>query len=509
MPQSRTTWSFLIGVALLVALLVIGVVPRLRQNAELVAASTAPDAGLVSVSVVLPRRADGPTDLVLPSNIQAIEETAIYARTSGYVRERYVDIGDRVAAGKILAQIDTPELDQELIQARAALAQTRSGLAQAQASLTQAQANLQQARASLDQAKADEGFASATAERFSRLERDELVAHQDADEKRAALAAARAATAATQANVDAMQANVGALEASVGAARANVAANEANVQRLMALQSFQKLEAPFAGIITARGIDRGALITSGSGTGTSPLFRIARVENLRIFVNVPQTFVRSIVPGQEAGILVPEYPQRPFVGKIASTAGALGRTSRTLLTEVRLRNADGALMPGMYAQVKFSLVAADGLWAVPPTTPIARADKADFWKTGWTGMRLGIVAYVVPFVFVFHPALIGRGTLGEIVVTMLTASIGVVLLGIGCVGYLFRPLSWSKRAWAFAAAALLMMPPQAWLPELAADAMGLAAGLALLGWERRARATRSEEHTYELQSRLHLVCRLL
>jgi len=123
------------------------------------------------------------------------------------------------------------------------------------------------------------------------------------------------------------------------------------------------------------------------------------------------------------------------------------------------------------------------------TYTAAAIAKADFWKTGWTGMRLGIVAYVVPFVFVFHPALIGRGTLGEIVVTMLTASIGVVLLGIGCVGYLFRPLSWSKRAWAFAAAALLMMPPQAWLPELAADAMGLAAGLALLGWERRARAT--------------------
>src|SRR3989442_1529485 len=283
MPQSRTTWSFLIGVALLVALLVIGVVPRLRQNAELVAASTAPDAGLVSVSVVLPRRADGPTDLVLPSNIQAIEETAIYARTSGYVRERYVDIGDRVAAGKILAQIDTPELDQELIQARAAL------------------------------------------------------------------------------------------DASVGAARANVAANEANVQRLMALQSFQKLEAPFAGIITARGIDRGALITSGSGTGASPLFRIARVENLRIFVNVPQTFVRSIVPGQEARVLVPEYPQRPFVGKIASTAGALDPTSRTLLTEVRLRNEDHALMPGMYAQVKFSLVPADAVWVAPATALIARA----------------------------------------------------------------------------------------------------------------------------------------
>src|SRR6059036_3759374 len=109
MPQSRTTGSLLIGVGLLVALLVIGVVPRLRQNAELVAASTAPDAGVVPVSVAAPRAADGPIDLVLPSNIQAIEETAIYARTNGYVRERYVDIGERVAAGKVLAQIDTPE----------------------------------------------------------------------------------------------------------------------------------------------------------------------------------------------------------------------------------------------------------------------------------------------------------------------------------------------------------------------------------------------------------------
>ncbi len=373
MREFRTTRSVLIGLVLLVVLLVIGVVPRLRQQAERVAASTAPDAGLVPVSVVPPRRADGPIDLVLPSNIQAIEETAIYARTSGYVRERYVDIGDRVAAGKVLAQIDTPELDQEVSQARAALAQTRSGLAQAQASFTQAQANLEQARASLEQARANEAFAGATAERFARLERAELIAHQDADEKRTALATARASTAAARANVNAMQANVGALEASVGAARANVAASEANVQRLMALQSFQKLEAPFAGIITARGIDRGALITSGSGTGASPLFRIAQIQNIRVFVNVPQTFVRSIVPGQEARILVPEYPQRPFVGKIASTAGALDPTSRTLLTEVRLRNEDGALLPGMYAQVKFSLVPADAVWVVPATALIARS----------------------------------------------------------------------------------------------------------------------------------------
>src|SRR6195256_1262266 len=222
MPKSRTGWGLLIGAVLLAVLVVIGIVPRVRQNAELVAASTAPDAGLVQVSVVAPRSSDGPIDLVLPSNIQAIEEAAIYARTSGYVRERYVDIGERVAAGKILAQIDTPELDQELSQARAALAQTRSGLAQAQAGFTQAQANLQQARASLEQSKANEGFASATSDRFSRLEQAELIAHQDADEKRTAHAAARATTAAAQANVEAMQANVGALDARVGAARASV-----------------------------------------------------------------------------------------------------------------------------------------------------------------------------------------------------------------------------------------------------------------------------------------------
>jgi len=395
MPRSRTGFSVLIGVAFFVLLLGIGVLPRLRQNAELVAASTAPDAGLVQVSVVPPKRSDGPIDLVLPSNIQAIEETTVYARTNGYVRERYVDIGDRVAAGRALAQIDTPELDQELGQARAALAQTRSGLAQARASYTQAQANLTRERAALEQSKANESFARVTAERFAKLERDELVAHQDADEKRTALAAATATTAVSEANVAAMQANLGALEASVEAARASVAASEANVQRLAALQSFQRVEAPFAGIITARGIDRGALITSGSGNGATWMFRLAHVENLRIFVNVPQTFVRSIAPGQDVQVLVPEYPKRPFVGRIASTAGALDPTSRTLLTEVRLRNDDHALMPGMYAQVKFGLVSPDPVWVVPASALIARSagpQVVDVRRDGtvhYLGVQLG------------------------------------------------------------------------------------------------------------------------
>ena len=385
MPESKKGWGLLIGVALAVTLVVIGIVPRVRERAELVAAATAPDAGLVSVGVVTPRRADGPNELTLPSNIQAIEETAIYARTNGYVRDRYVDIGDHVTAGRVLAQIDTPELDQELSQARAALAQTRSGLAQAEASVSQARANLQQARASLEQSKANEGFAAATADRFNRLEQAELIAHQDADEKRTALAAARATTAAGQANVDAMQANVNVLEASVGAARATVAASEANVQRLLALQSFQRVEAPFAGIITVRGIDRGALIAAGSGNGAGPLFRIARIDTLRIFVNVPQTYVRSIAPGRPAMVVVPEFPQRTFAGTIASTAGALDATSRTLLTEVRLRNDDRALMPGMYAQVKFRVPPAEDVWVVPATTLVTRGAGSQVVAVGADG----------------------------------------------------------------------------------------------------------------------------
>lgn len=385
MPESKRGWGVLIGVAVAVALVVIGVIPRVRDRAERVAAATAPDAGLVPVSVAAPRRADGPSDLLLPSNIQAIEETAIYARTNGYVRDRYVDIGDHVAAGRVLAQIDTPELDQELSQARAALAQTRSAFAQAEASVSQAKANLQQARASVEQSTANEGFAAATSDRFNRLEQAELIAHQDADEKRTALAAARATTAAAHANVDAMQANVNVLEASVSAARANVAANEANVQRLLALQSFQRVEAPFGGIITMRGIDRGALIAAGSGNGASPLFRIARIDTLRIFVNVPQTYVRSITPGRAATVLVPEFPQRTFAGTIASTAGALDAASRTLLTEVRLRNDDRALMPGMYAQVKFSVPPADDVWVVPATALVTRAAGSQVLAVGADG----------------------------------------------------------------------------------------------------------------------------
>ena len=345
---------------LLAGFLAVGIVPRVQRAAELRAAVEDPRNRLLSVSVVVPRPAPPTTDLDLPGSIQAIQETPIYSRVNGYLRRWLVDIGDRVERGKILAEIDTPELDQQLSQARAVLAQAR-------ASLGQAEAGVQQARATLRQTQANLSFAQATAARWKQLLAEGAVSQQDADQY-------QTASNAAQANVDGAQANVGALEANVVAAKANVGANEANVRQLEALQSFQRVTAPYTGIITTRTVDRGALITAGSSSSSAPLFKMAQIDTLRIFVNVPQTFARSIVPGQAAKIVLQEFPGRTFSGKVSRDAGALDPTSRTLLTEVMVANDNLTLKPGMYAQVKFSVVGPDPPFLVPATALLMRAD---------------------------------------------------------------------------------------------------------------------------------------
>jgi RND family efflux transporter MFP subunit len=179
--------------------------------------------------------------------------------------------------------------------------------------------------------------------------------------------------AAAQATVEATRASVSVAEADVAAARTNVAAQQANVQRLTALRSFQQLAAPFDGIITARAVDRGALITAGSGSASAPLFRIARAERLRIYVRVPQTWVRALTPGGQARVLVPEFPERTFLGHVVSTAGALDQASRTLLTEVQIPNDDGSLLPGMFANVQFAITRAEPPLWLPATALILGA----------------------------------------------------------------------------------------------------------------------------------------
>ncbi len=343
----------------LAALLVVGIVPRLQRQAELADHARATTASIPVVTVVTPALAPRQTDLVLPGSIQAIQETAIHSRVDGYLKRRLVDIGDRVDAGQVLAEIDTPDLDQQLAQARATLAQ-------AEASLAQTRASLQQTRATLTHNRATAEYMRTNLGRWRALKEQNLVAQQDVDDRQVAFDSA-------QADVEAGQANVEAVQASVVAAQSSVEANRANVQRLLELQAFQRVRAPFSGVITVRNVDGGALITSGSNSTNTPMFRMAQTSSLRTFVNVPQTFMSAIAPGMSAELLVREFPGRTFAAQVAGASGALDPASRTLLTEVRTRNDGDVLRPGMYADVRFHLQRERPPLLIPTSALIIRA----------------------------------------------------------------------------------------------------------------------------------------
>lgn len=328
----------LLGLFGLAVLLVIGIVPRIQRHTELAEAVKAARSTALVVTVVRPTPGARTADFMLPGSIQAIQEAPIYSRVDGYLKRRLVDIGDRVQSGQVLAEIDTPDLDQQLAQARAAAAGS-------EASLAQTRSGLQQARAALQHNRATTEYARTNLARWRALRERNLVAQQDVDDRQIAFDS-------SQADVDAAQANVESLQSSVIAAQANVDASRANVQRLIEMQAFQKVRAPFAGVITVRFVDAGALIGAGSSSTTTPMFRLAQTDDLRVFVNVPQTFMTAITPGMRVQVLVREFPQKPFEGVVANASGALDTASRTLLTEVRVRNAGNTLRPGMYADVK-------------------------------------------------------------------------------------------------------------------------------------------------------------
>jgi RND family efflux transporter MFP subunit len=347
--------------AVMVGLLAIGILPRLQRHTELNAAAQEAKSDLLSVNTVTPHRALAKADITLPGNIQAVKETTVYARMDGYLSQRYVDIGDRVEAGQLLAEIDSPETDRELDQALANLAQTRAAHAQAVA-------NLEQSKASALQAQTTSNFNRVSSDRWQSLQQQGAVARQDFDEKKAAYDASAANVKAAKSVINANQSNV---ESSM----ANIKASEANVERIQATQSYKRITAPFSGVITARNIDTGALITAGSGGSNAVwLYKVAQPNTLRIFIDLPQTYVDSIRPGQEAQILVRELPKRVFVGKVTRTASALDTTSHTLRTEVQVNNPDLKLLPGMYAQVKFILNRAAPPLMVPANAIVVRAD---------------------------------------------------------------------------------------------------------------------------------------
>jgi RND family efflux transporter MFP subunit len=272
---------------------------------------------------VKPRLVSSERTLTLPGSVQPLEEATIYARASGYVRSWHVDIGSRVKEGDLLAEIDTPELDQELAQARAALAQ---------------------AQANVLQAKANRGLATTRLDRTGKLVEAGVSPQQDLDQTQA-------------------QSVVG--DADVKVAMANVAAQNANIRRINEVRGYSRVSAPFAGTITERSVDRGSLVTAGNVA--TPLFKLMSTDTVRVYVQVPQDAAPAVALDEPAELHVREFPDEKFVGRVARTAGALDSATRTLSTEVRVENSSGRLLAGMYADVKLLLPSARRVFELPAT----------------------------------------------------------------------------------------------------------------------------------------------
>lgn len=324
---SRTK-ARLAGVGVLViALMALGVIPRLRHQREALAAVRESPVTHPVVTVVRLQVGAPTSTLLLPGNIEPLYSASVYARTEGYIDHRNVDIGSKVKAGEVLAVISSPEVDQQLLQARATLAQSEAALEQAKATLAQAKANAELARLTKD--------------RDIPLGQQHAISQQIVDE-------------AVQAH-DARVADVAAAEANITAGQANVTANGANVGRLEQMQGFERVVAPFDGVITARNVERGDLVSTGNAAVGKPLFSIAQSGILRIQVDVPQSEAVNIQNGQKAAVIVRERLGREYVGTVVRSAGSLDSAARTMLTEVQVDNHDGSLLPGMYAQIRFTL----------------------------------------------------------------------------------------------------------------------------------------------------------
>jgi RND family efflux transporter MFP subunit len=342
-PSKGSLWTIAVVAAILIVVAFFtGYIPRQRREAVLASEETTAETTAPKVNVVAVERSAGRSELVLPGSIQAVTEAPILARSNGYVKRRLVDIGDRVSAGQLVAELEAPELIQMLHQAQAALEQTKSAV--------------EQATANLQQSRTNERLAQVTAQRWANLFQRGVVSRQEND--------------TYQAQYDSQKANTQALEKAVAAARSNVAAAEANVARLTELKGFSRVRAPFAGVITVRNVDTGVLVTEGS----TLLFRIAQTNRLRTYLNLPQAEASSVRTGQAATLTIPDLPGRKFPGSVTRTANALDPATRTLLTEVQVANPDGALMPGMYADVDLTTARKEPPLLIPGDTLVVRSD---------------------------------------------------------------------------------------------------------------------------------------
>jgi RND family efflux transporter MFP subunit len=371
----KGVFLFLTVLAVVVGVLfAVGVVPRLEQKKELKKMEAETVGAVRVVTSIVARPAAGTESIKLPGNINAILYTTIYARVDGYLKSRLVDIGDHVKAGELLAVIDTPTVDEKLNQGKADLKEADAGLLESQAQLKEAVAKDVSAQAEVQKDKANLTYATITAKRWVDLATRGAVSLQSRDEKVRFEEAQVATLEAAVASEKAASAQVKAAQAQVAVAQAKVVAQRADVRRLEAEKGFQKVVAPFEGIITVRKVDPGALITQGSQSTNLELFQLAKIDKLRIYVGVPQRIARYLHAGQTAEVDVPEFPERKFVGRVTNVSGALDPNTRTRQTEIQMDNPDRALLPGMYAEVKFSSLRETPWIRIPGTTIITRTD---------------------------------------------------------------------------------------------------------------------------------------
>ena len=341
-PSRVSLWLIGLGLAALIAIAFFaGYIPRAKREAIIGAEARQEEQALPIVSVVKAVRSPGKSELELPGNIQAMTEAPILARADGYIKKRYVDIGDRVKQDQLLAELEAPELAQQVQQAKAAVQQS--------------DAALEQANANYQQGKANAELAATTAKRWGNLSAQGVVSRQENDQY--------------QAQYQAQTANLQALEKAVNAAKSNIAAAQANLSRLESLQSYTMVKAPFAGVITVRNIDVGTLVTSGS----TLLYRIAQTDKLRTYLNVPQANAESVRVGQRARLTIADLGGKQFDGVVTRTANALDPASRTLLTEVEVYSS-GVLLPGMYAMVELADSRTDPPILLPSAALVVRAD---------------------------------------------------------------------------------------------------------------------------------------
>jgi RND family efflux transporter MFP subunit len=344
-PSAATLWILaVVAVLILIGAFFAGYLPQASRQTALAKEAKEETVALPPVNVVMVDQASGKSQLVLPGNIQAVTEAPVLARASGYIKTRYVDIGDRVKEGQLLAEVEAPEMEQQVQQAKASVDQTKSAL-------EQADANLQQGKTNTDMARL-------TWERYNALIAKGAVARQDVDTYKA--------------QYDASAENMQALDKAVNVAKNNISVAQANLGRLTEMQGYLKVRAPFAGVITLRNVDTGALVADGN----TLLFRIAQTDRLRTYVNVPQADSTSVRVGQTAELKIPDLPLKTFKGTVTRTANALDPATRTLLAEVQVPNEGGLLLPGMYSEVNFTTPRMEPPMMVRADALVVRADGA-------------------------------------------------------------------------------------------------------------------------------------